>query len=111
MLEEFILGATVMAMAVAGVFFLRYWRDSGDRLFLIFAIAFWLLGIARFSLAWLGPTVSEPHTYFYLLRLAAFVLILLAILDKNLRKSRQLQPSLERRTVAVSAHPSGRSRV
>jgi hypothetical protein len=80
--EYFIMGAIAMASFVAGLFFLRFWRDTGDRLFFIFALAFWLLGLTRFLLAW-ADAQSETHTYIYTLRLAAFALILVAIIDKN----------------------------
>jgi len=77
-----LLGVTVLASATAGLFFLRFWRDTHDRLFALFAVAFWLL-----ALNWLGlAVVAEPEearTLLYLVRLAAFVLIIVAIVDKN----------------------------
>ena len=79
---QMIPGAIVMGYAVAGLFFLRYWRQTRDRLFLIFAIAFWLLGAQRLALA-LTFQEAESHTGLYLVRLFAFLLILLAIVDKN----------------------------
>jgi hypothetical protein len=75
-------GAIVMGYAVAGLFFLRFWRQTRDRLFLIFAIAFWLLGAQRLALV-LTAQLIESHTWLYLVRLFAFLLILLAIVDKN----------------------------
>lgn len=81
-------GAIVMGYAVAGLFFLRFWRQTRDRLFLIFAIAFWLLGLQRLALA-LSADLVEAHTGLYLLRLFAFLLILLAIVDKNSGKGRR----------------------
>jgi hypothetical protein len=77
-----ITGAIVMGYAVAGLFFARFWRQTRDRLFLIFAIAFWLLGVQRLALA-LTVEMLESQTGFYLLRLFAFLLILGAIVDKN----------------------------
>jgi len=41
---EFLSGAVTMGFAIASAFFLRFWRRTGDRLFLVFALAFWLLG-------------------------------------------------------------------
>jgi Family of unknown function (DUF5985) len=79
---QLIPGAIVMGYAVAGLYFLRFWRQTGDRLFLIFAIAFWLLGLQRLALA-LSAETAETHTGLYLVRLFAFLLILLAIVDKN----------------------------
>jgi uncharacterized membrane protein HdeD (DUF308 family) len=75
-------GAIIAAYAIAGLFFLRFWTETADRLFGIFAIAFWMLGVQRLLLALqLDPT--DGHVWVYLLRLLAFVLILGAIVDKN----------------------------
>jgi hypothetical protein len=73
-----------MALVVAAFFFLRFWRDTGDRLFLIFAAAFFLLAVTRFGLA-LSQVRQEGETHWYWVRLVAFVLILIAIVDKNRR--------------------------
>jgi hypothetical protein len=74
-------GAIVTGYLVAGLFFLRYWRQSRDRLFVIFALAFWLLAAQRLALAL--TTQYFDVTWLYGVRLLAFVLILLAIIDKN----------------------------
>jgi hypothetical protein len=83
-MEEFLMGAIAMATVVAAIFFLRCWRDTGDRLFAIFSIAFILLAFTRLGLA-LSNQQLEGQTHWYWFRLAAFVLILLAIIDKNRR--------------------------
>lgn len=75
-------GAIVTGYLVAGLFFLRYWRQSRDRLFAIFTAAFWLLAVQRLALA-LTTQYFEDVTWLYGVRLLAFVLILLAIIDKN----------------------------
>jgi hypothetical protein len=80
--DQFIMGAIAMASWVAALFFLRFWRDTHDRLFAIFAAAFFLLGCTRVGLA-MTPAATEGHTYLYWVRLAAFALILIAIIDKN----------------------------
>jgi hypothetical protein len=82
-------GAIAMGYAVAGLFFLRFWRETGDRLFVTFSVAFWLLGAQRLALVINGQT-DENHTGLYLVRLLAFVLILAAILNKNRSASRRL---------------------
>jgi len=79
---QLIPGAIVMGYAVAGLFFLRFWRQTGDRLFLIFAVSFWILGAQRLVLA-LTTQMLESNTWLYLVRLFAFLLILVAIVDKN----------------------------
>jgi hypothetical protein len=81
-IELLISGAIVMGYAVASLFFLRFWRETRDRLFLIFAGAFWILGIQRLALV-LSRDMVEDDTGLYLVRLFAFLLILGAILDKN----------------------------
>lgn len=81
-LLSFLFGATAMAcLAVAG-FFLRYWRTSRDRLFLLFAVAFMALAANRIAVATVHLS-AENVPYLYLLRLLAFALIAFAIVDKN----------------------------
>ena len=84
-IDQFMLGAIVMACFVAGTFFLRFWRKTRDRLFAMFAVAFWLLGVNWLALAFVRQ--DEVRTALYLVRLVAFILILVAIIDKN--RSRQ----------------------
>jgi uncharacterized membrane protein HdeD (DUF308 family) len=83
-MENLIMGAIAMASAVAALFFLRFWFETRDRLFALFALAFLLLGITRIGLA-LSHEELEPQTGWYWMRLASFVVILLAIVDKNRR--------------------------
>jgi hypothetical protein len=75
-------GLLVMGYAVAGLFFLRFWRETRDRLFGIFAVAFWLLALQRLLLA-LFQNPDGEQLWLYGIRLLAFVLILFAIIDKN----------------------------
>jgi hypothetical protein len=79
---EFLAGASVLAAAAIALFFLRFWRDTGDRLFLIFALAFAVFAVNRILLSALGDQ-SEAQTMVYLARALTFALIALAILDKN----------------------------
>ena len=83
-MEIFIMGAIAMASSIAALLFLRFWRDTGDRLFVIFALSFLLLGMTRLGLA-LSRDFSEGNTSWYWVRLVAFLLILAAIIDKNRR--------------------------
>ncbi|HWC65004.1 MAG TPA: DUF5985 family protein [Thermoanaerobaculia bacterium] len=73
-------GYLVMGFAVAALFFLRFWHESRDRLFLLFAAAFLLLGLDR-----VVASASNVGDAVYLLRALAFVLIVVAVLDKNRR--------------------------
>ena len=83
----FLSGAVTAGFAVAGLFFLRFWRRTKDSLFLTFAIAFWLLGLVQALLALTDAPVEEKSSI-YLIRLVAFVLILLAIWRKNAQARR-----------------------
>jgi hypothetical protein len=86
-LYTFMFGVLTALCVVCGLFFLRYWRASSDRFFSFFAVAFWALG-ANWALL-IGRDPRDEYTsYFYLLRLFAFLLILVAIVDKNRRSSR-----------------------
>lgn len=78
----FLSGALMLAFFVAGVFFWRFWRRTGDRFFAIFSAAWLLLGIERLVLGIMNqPEQLNPGIYF--IRLAAFLLIIAAIIDKN----------------------------
>jgi hypothetical protein len=91
----FIDGAIMMMFLAAGVFFLRYWRASGDRLYAMFALAFFILSVNRALLALYSHALSmeEHNVMLYSIRLAAFLIILFAIVDKN-RTSRRQVPEL-----------------
>ncbi len=78
---QFMLGGLVMGCLVAALLFLRFWRKTRDRLFAIFAVAFLLLGTNWLLLAFTEQ--NEVNTWYYAVRLLAFVLILFAIIDKN----------------------------
>jgi hypothetical protein len=84
-------GAIMMQFCVAGLFFLRFWRDTRDRLFLMFAVSFLIMAVNRFFIAWFahGSIPNEHAALFYAIRLVAFVIILVAIVDKN----RHAQPA------------------
>ena len=84
----FFSGATGLECLIAGLFFLRFWRRTGETLFLAFAVAFWLLG-ANAVLPTLLGRPAQTHGEVHLLRLLAFLLIILAILAKNVRARRR----------------------
>jgi membrane-associated PAP2 superfamily phosphatase len=81
-LYGFLSGAVALGFAVCALFFLRYWRRTREELFLAFALAFLLLGVAQTVLA-LANIPTEERSSIYLLRLTAFLLILVAIYRKN----------------------------
>ncbi|HVL29380.1 MAG TPA: DUF5985 family protein [Sphingomicrobium sp.] len=82
MVTTFLAGAIVAGFAMAGLFFLKFWKKTRDELFLAFTGAFWLLGLGQALLTFSNIPLEE-RTPLYLLRLAAFVLILVAIWRKN----------------------------
>ena len=81
-LYDFLAGFVACGFVVAGLFFLRFWKSTRDSLFLWFAVAFWLLGFGQSVLA-LGNIPVEERSFVYLIRLAAFLVILFAIFRKN----------------------------
>jgi len=81
-LYDFLSGAVALGFAACALFFLRFWRRTREELFLAFAIAFVLLGIGQTILA-LANIPTEERGSLYLIRLAAFALILVAIYRKN----------------------------
>ena len=83
---HFLSGAVTFGFLVAGLFFLGFWKRTGDSLFLSFATAFGLLGLAQAILA-LGNMPVEERSWVFLLRLAAFSLIIVSIFVKNRRAS------------------------
>ena len=83
----FLSGMLMMGFLVAAVFFWRIWALTGDRFFILFSIAWLLLGGERLGLA-IRNTPEEPRAGMYFIRLAAFLLIIGAILYKNRAASR-----------------------
>lgn len=81
---EFMSGVIAMGFLVSGLFFLRFWRRTRDLLFVAFALAFWLLA-ANQTLLVLLDIPYEERSWIYLLRLAAFTLIIVAVVRKNRR--------------------------
>jgi hypothetical protein len=70
------------------MYFFSFWRRLRERLFLSFGIAFSLLALNQLLLFVLG-VADERGNYAYLLRVLAFVLILAAIVEKNVSRRRR----------------------
>lgn len=81
-MTEALQGGTAVAAAAVALFFLRFHRQTGDRFFLLFAIAFVVFSLNRVVLLALDDE-SEAATAVYVARAAAFGLIVFAIVDKN----------------------------
>ena len=84
MLYDFLGGAVAMGFAVAALFFLKFWRRTREALFLAFSAAFLLLGATQ-ALLTLAEIPVEERSWVFLLRLAAFLLILGALWWQNRR--------------------------
>jgi Family of unknown function (DUF5985) len=82
MLQGFLLGVIAMSSLTASAFFLKFWRRTHDSLFLSFGIAFLIEALNRAAFLFLQKP-SEGSPVIYIVRLLAFVLILAAILKKN----------------------------
>lgn len=87
MMDQFVQGAVVMGFAVASLLFLSYWRRTRQSLFLTFAASFFLLAV---NYLWLAVTLIpvEERSPLFLIRLLAFVLIIVGIVQSNRRPSR-----------------------
>jgi uncharacterized membrane protein len=83
MLEGFLLGIVVAGSLTAGLFFLKFWRKTGDLLFLAFGAAFVLEGLNRLRFLF-EATPNEADVSIYVVRLLAMLLILAGILRKRL---------------------------
>ena len=84
-MNDFISGMLTMGYLVAGIFFLRFWRDTPRPPFAMFGAAFFILAVQRFGLEFINDVPSaQPMWYF--VRLLAFVIIIIAIIDKNRKK-------------------------
>lgn len=85
-MTSFIYGINVALCAVAGVMFFKFWLRARDRLLMLFAIAFWILAAdwtVLAALPYFVPNPSEHNTLVYAVRLLAFILILVGIIEKN----------------------------
>ncbi len=83
--SHFLIGAIAALSFVIGSFFMRFWRVTSDRFFLLFGFAFWIEAANRVLLGVI-PAWREDLPAYYLVRLLAYALILYAIIDKNRRR-------------------------
>jgi hypothetical protein len=81
-MRQFLLGMIAMGLAVAGLFFLRFWRETRDRFFALFALALFVLAVNRVGLVYMIERQMKGD-YLYWVRFFAFVIIIIAIVDKN----------------------------
>ncbi|MGZ7032647.1 MAG: DUF5985 family protein [Thermoanaerobaculia bacterium] len=73
-------GAIAMGYIVVACFFARFWRQTNERLFVLFSAGFVVLAIHRTLVA-----LTDAVAVNYSLRLAGYLLILIAIIDRRVR--------------------------
>jgi hypothetical protein len=78
----FLSGAVALGYMVAAMFFLRFWKRTDDVLFLCFSVAFALLSMGQIVVASANIYIEDSSAA-YLVRLAAFAIIILAVWRKN----------------------------
>lgn len=91
-LASFFAGITCASFAASGVFFFKFWKASRDPFFVYFCVACWLLAAERVVALQFDPTLrtfpnGAPTFSFYLIRLVAFIVIFVGILQKNKKTS------------------------
>ena len=77
-----LLGAVVMGDAVAALFFVRFWKVTGDRFFLFFAASFVADGVSRVVVDQGIPPFGH-EALGYMIRILSYLFIIAAILYKN----------------------------
>jgi len=76
-----------MASITAGALFLRFWRRTGDVLYLALGAAFIIEGLNRTSLLFFeSPNIG--HISIYIVRILAFLLIPAAMIYKSMAAAR-----------------------
>jgi uncharacterized membrane protein HdeD (DUF308 family) len=81
--QQYLIGAITVLAWVAALIFFRFHRQTRDSFFLYFGWAFVLEGAHRIPEAF---GTSDDNPFVYLVRLAAYLLILYAIWQKNRAK-------------------------
>ena len=92
LISHFLSGGIMLGFLAIGFFFFRFWRQTRDVLFGVFAGAFWVLAFERILLlatstagASADVSVHELRPYVYWVRFFAFMLIIVAFYLKNRR--------------------------
>ena len=86
--EGFFIGVIWTCSLLAGFFFLRFWRRTKDFLFMAFGVAFLVEAVNRMAVLLL-PRPNEGTPTIYVVRLLMSLLILGAIVKKNLEAGRR----------------------
>ena len=86
LLEGFSLGFVATISLVVALFFLRFWKRTGDWLFMAFAVAFAAEAVTR-TIEAVKNIPATSYSWVYVERLLEYTVILVAILAKNRRAS------------------------
>lgn len=82
---DFLSGLITATFFVCALFFLRFWVRTRDSLFAGFAVTFFLLALGQ-GLTTMLNLEAEERTWIYLMRLSAFVILIITIIRKNLAR-------------------------
>lgn len=85
-MSEFLQGATFLGSLAVALCFLRFWRQSHEPLFLVFAAAFAVFSVNRVALVVLGDAQESQRLWVYATRAVAFAMIAGAVVHQNLRR-------------------------
>ena len=83
-MSEFLQGGTFLASLAVALFFLRFWRQSGELLFAVLSGAFTVFAVNRVLLVTLES--EDSRMWVYVSRAAVFLLIAAAVVSKNLQR-------------------------
>jgi hypothetical protein len=81
-LNSFLAGVIFMGCLAIAFHFLRLWRRTHDRLFAFFLTAFLVLAFERVVLV-IVSAQNEFAPFVYIVRLVAFAIIIIGVVDKN----------------------------
>jgi hypothetical protein len=84
----FLSGMTTMGFVIASLFFFRFWRRTRDEIFVYFGASFCILAVSQ-AIGSLAEIPSDDRTWIYLLRFAAFTLLVVGIVVKNVKNGRE----------------------
>jgi hypothetical protein len=94
-LISFLSGIYMISFAASSLFFLKFYKSTGERLFKYFSFACFMLAVERIALFFIEnpfpsiPTpVSESESWVYFFRLIGFLVIVYAIVEKNRRSQK-----------------------
>lgn len=82
-LTQFFSGIAALGAWIGAVYFFKFWLKTRDRLFWMFSVSFCLMALERFVLVLQTSAIQEEYSYVYLIRLIAFIIIIVAVIDKN----------------------------